>query len=204
MMVDETCAQFASQLAAKQSVPGGGAAAAYAGVLAAALASMVGNFTTGKQRYAAHEADIQRLLAESERARVRLLQLVDEDARAFQPLAEAYAIPKEDPARAAMLETATEGALEAPLEMMRQTAAVVDILEELQAKGSRLLLSDVGCGAALAAAALRAAALNVFVNTKTLQDRACADAANAEADALLANAVGADALFEAVRMQLRG
>lgn len=204
MMVDETCAQFASQLAAKQSVPGGGAAAAYAGALAAALASMVGNFTTGKQRYAAHEADIQRLLAESERARVRLLQLVDEDARAFQPLAEAYAIPKEDPARAAMLETATEGALEAPLEMMRQTAAVVDILEELQAKGSRLLLSDVGCGAALAAAALRAAALNVFVNTKTLQDRACADAANAEADALLANAVGVDALFEAVRMQLRG
>jgi formiminotetrahydrofolate cyclodeaminase len=159
---------------------------------------MVGNFTVGKERYAEHEADVQRLLAESERIRIRLLELMDEDARAFEPLAAAYAIPKDAPERAATLEAATKGALEAPLEMMRQVAAVIGVLEELRAKGSRMLLSDVGCGAA------RAASLNVFVNTKALQDRACADTANAEAEALLAAAVRADEVFAAVTDAERG
>ncbi len=203
-MAEMSCAQFAADLAAKRSVPGGGAAAACAGALAAALASMAGNFTVGKERYAEHEADLQRLLAESERIRIRLLELMDEDARAFEPLAAAYAIPKDAPERAATLEAATKGALEAPLEMMRQVAAVISVLEELRTKGSRMLLSDVGCGAALAAGALRAASLNVFVNTKALQDRACADTANAEAEALLAAAVRADEVFAAVTDAERG
>lgn len=198
MIANMSCAQFAADLAAKRSVPGGGAAAAFAGALAAALASMVGNFTVGKERYAEHEADLQRLLAESERIRLRLLELVDEDARAFEPLAAAYAIPKSSPERAATLETATKGALVAPLEMMRQIVAAINVLEELRVKGSRMLMSDVGCGAALAAGALQAASLNVFVNTKALQDRAYADAANAEADALLAYVARSNAVFAAV------
>lgn len=198
MIADETCAEFAAQLAAKQSVPGGGGAAAYAGALAVALGSMVGNFTAGKERYAAFEPDLQRMLAESEAIRQRLLELVDEDAQAFEPLSKAYGIPKDDPSRAAVLEEATKSALVAPLEMMRQISAAVSILEELQEKGSRMLLSDVGCGAALAAGALRAASLNVFVNTKALQDRAYAEAVNDEAEALLANAAQADAVFCAV------
>lgn len=203
-MAEKSCTQFAADLAAKRSVPGGGAAAACAGALAAALASMVGNFTVGKERYAEHEADVQRLLAESERIRVRLLELMDEDAHAFEPLAAAYAIPKDAPERAATVEAATKGALEAPLEMMRQVAAAISVLEELRTKGSRMLLSDVGCGAALAAGALRAASLNVFVNTKALQDRACADTANAEAEALLAAAAQADETFAAVTDAERG
>lgn len=195
MMDDLTCAQFAQNLAAKQSAPGGGAAAAYAGALAIALGSMVANFTTGKPRYAAFEEDIQRTLADGERIRARLVSLVEEDAQAFEPLSVAYGIPKDDPNRAATLEAATKGAVEAPLEMMRQISDAITILEELGEKGSRMLLSDVGCGAALAAGALRAAALNVFVNTKALQDRAFAEAINIEAEALLQNAPRADALF---------
>lgn len=195
MMDDLTCAQFAQNLAARQSVPGGGAAAAYAGALAVALGSMVANFTTGKPRYAAFEEDIQRTLTDGERIRARLVSLVEEDAQAFEPLSVAYGIPKDDPNRAATLEAATKGAVEAPLEMMRQISDAITILEELSEKGSRMLLSDVGCGAALAAGALRSAALNVFVNTKALQDRAFAEAINTEAEALLQNAPRADALF---------
>lgn len=198
MMDDLTCTQFTQDLAAKQSVPGGGAAAAYAGALAVALGSMVANFTAGKPRYAAFEEDIQRTLTDSERIRTRLVSLVEEDARAFEPLSVAYGIPKDDPNRAATLEKATKGAVEAPLKMMRQIADAITILEELGEKGSRMLLSDVGCGAALAAGALRAAALNVFVNTKALQDRAFAEAINAEAEALLQNAPRADALYDEV------
>ena len=54
-------------------------------------------------------------------------------------------------------------------------------------KGSRMLISDVGCGALLCRAALEAASMNVFINTKSLTDRAYADEVDAECDDMLAN-----------------
>lgn len=184
-MMDKSCAEFATLLAAKESVPGGGGAAAYAGALGVALCSMVGNFTTGKKAYADVEDDVQRMLTEAERIRVRLLELVDEDAEAFEPLSRAYGIPKDDPNRAQVLEEATKGACVAPMEIMHQICKSIDLLEEMGRKGSRMLVSDVGCGALLARAALEAAAMNVFVNTKSLADREHAQALEAECDKML-------------------
>ena len=150
-----------------------------------ALGSMVGNFTTGKKRYADVEKDIQRMLADGEAIRLKLIELVEEDAAAFYPLSQAYGIPKDDPTRAEVLEEATKNACVAPLEMMRQIALAIELLEEMGEKGSKMLLSDVGCGALLCRASLEAASLNVFVNTKTLADRSFADAVESECDTLL-------------------
>lgn len=185
-LTDKSCSAFAEVLAAKESVPGGGGAAALVGALGVALASMVGSFTTGKKRYTEVEGDIQRMLADAEAIRVRLIELVEEDAEAFFPLSQAYGIPKEDPTRAEVLESATKNACAAPIEMMRQIAKAIALLEEMGEKGSKMLISDVGCGALLCRAALEAASLNVFVNTKTLKDRAFAEETEAECDALLA------------------
>lgn len=176
---------FGEELAAKRSVPGGGGAAAYVGALAAALCSMVGQFTLGKKRYAAYEGDVRRMLDSAEDLRVSLTSLVDEDARAFFPLSQAYGLPKEDPSRAQVLEEATKGASKVPLQMMEAVAQAIDLLEEMGQKGSRMLVSDVGTGALLARAALEAASLNVFVNTRTLTDRAFAQKAEERADQLL-------------------
>ena len=181
-----TCAEFAEVLAAKEPVPGGGGAAALAGALGVALCSMVGNFTTGKKRYADVEDDIQRMLAEAEDCRLRLVELVDEDAAAFYPLSQAYGIPKEDPSRAEVLEAATRGACSGPVEMMRQICRAIELLEEMGSKGSRMLLSDVGCGALLCRAALEAASMNVFVNTKSYKGVDWASELEAECDAMLA------------------
>lgn len=177
--------EFVSALAAKEAVPGGGGAAALVGALGVALCSMVGNFTTGKKTYAAVEDDIQRMLTEAQAVRARLLELVQEDADAFLPLSQAYAIPRDDPRRAATLEEATKRACVAPLEMMRQVCHAIELLEEMEQKGSRMLLSDVGCGALLCKAALEAASLNVFVNTKTLGDREFAELTEVEVDRML-------------------
>ena len=97
-LTTHSCTAFAEALASKASVPGGGAAA-MAGALGIALCSMVGNFTTGKKKFAAVEEDVQRMLAEGEALRIRLLELVDADAEAFEPLSRAYSIPKDDPTR---------------------------------------------------------------------------------------------------------
>ena len=173
-LTDLSCTAFAEELASKAPVPGGGGAAALAGALGVALCSMVGNFTTGKKKYAAYEDDVQRMLAEGEILRARLLELVEADAAAFEPLSRAYAIPKEDPTRDSVLEEAALNACKAPMEMVSCCGEALLLLEEMLEKGSRLLLSDVGCGALLCKAAMESAAMNVFVNTGSLQDRAVA------------------------------
>lgn len=203
-LTERTCAEFAAVLAAKEAVPGGGGAAALVGALGVALGSMVGNFTTGKKRFADVEDDIQRMLADGEAIRERLIELVEEDAAAFLPLSRAYAIPRDDPRRAQVLEEATKGACAAPVEMMRQIASAIELLEEMGQKGSKMLLSDVGCGALLCRAALEAASMNVFVNTKTLSDRAFAEATEAECDDLLkAYVPRAEAVADAVMEHIR-
>ena len=204
-LTDRSCAEFTEVLAAKESVPGGGGAAALVGALGVALCSMVGNFTTGKKTYAAVEDDVQRMLADATDVRHRLIQLVQEDAEAFYPLSQAYAIPRDDPKRAETLEAATKNACAAPVEMMRQICRAIELLEEMGEKGSKMLLSDVGCGALLCRAALEAASLNVFVNTKTLKDRDFAETTEAECDKMLQTYIPrAEACAAAVMERIRG
>ena len=184
-LTERSCVDFAEVLASKASVPGGGGAAALVGAVGVALCSMVGNFTTGKKKYAQYEEDIKRMLAEGEELRLKLLDLVDADAAAFEPLSKAYAYPKEDPKRDEVLEEATMNALKAPIEMVETLAKVIALLEEMQVKGSKMLISDVGCGALFAGAAMEAAAMNVFVNTKSLKNRDVATKINNHMDELL-------------------
>ncbi len=203
-LTDLSCEAFAASLAAKEPVPGGGGAAALVGALGAALCSMVGNYTTGKARFAAVEGDVQRMLAEAQTVRLRLLELVQEDADAFAPLSQAYAIPSDDPTRAEVLEKATKGACVAPLEMMRQICHAIELLEEMGEKGSKMLYSDIGCGALLCRAALEAASMNVFVNTKTLADRAFAQTTEAVCSEMLGEYLPrAEACAAAVMESLR-
>ena len=65
-MNDLSIKAFSEQLAAKVSVPGGGSAAALTGALAAALGSMVGEFTVGKAKYKDVEPEIIALMKDGE------------------------------------------------------------------------------------------------------------------------------------------
>jgi hypothetical protein len=65
--------EFLDVLAAGEPTPGGGGAAALTGSQAAALVSMVINFTVGKKKYAAVEEEMRGYLAQSETLRRELL-----------------------------------------------------------------------------------------------------------------------------------
>lgn len=174
-LTELSCEEFTERLAARESVPGGGGAAALVGALGIALCSMAGAFTAGKPRFAAVEDRVLRLMDEAEDVRFRLLELVHEDAEGFSPLSEAYALPKDDPTRADAIERATGDACMAPLAMVGECCRAVALLEEMGACCSRLLISDVACGALLVRAALETASVNVYVNTSALTDRTVAN-----------------------------
>jgi formiminotetrahydrofolate cyclodeaminase len=204
-MIDKTVTVFTEELASSAPVPGGGGASALVGAIGIALGDMVGELTVGKKRYADVEEDVRALMARAQELRVRFLALVDGDAEAFAPLAKAYSIPKGDPGRDEIMENALQVACSAPMDIMRSCAEALDLIEEFAAKGSKLAISDAGCGAILCKAAMQAASLNVFINTKAMKDRAAAAAFDERADAMLREFVPrAQAAFEAVSAQLRG
>ena len=204
-MIEKTVTAFTEELASPAPVPGGGGASALAGAIGISLGDMVGELTTGKKKYADVEEDIQSLMKRAQALRVKLLEYVDGDAEAFAPLAKAYGIPKDDPGRDAVMESALQVACSVPMDILRACAEAVDLIGEFAAKGSRLAVSDAGCGAILCKAAMQAASLNVYINTKSMKDRACAQALEDEADALLAKytALG-DSVYDSVVNKLRG
>ena len=195
---NKTCREFVAALASSAPTPGGGGAAALCGAVGAALCGMVASLTTGKKKYASVEREIQQLLESTNALQNKLLDQVRADAEGFQPLSRAYAIPREDPTRAAALQSAAETACTAPLEIMALCAAALSAAGRLAEIGSRLAVS-----AAILRGALEAAALNVLVNTKTMTDRSAADRLNARCFALLEQGrADGERIFCAVRDQL--
>ena len=195
-----TCREFVSVLASDAPAPGGGGAAALVGAIGTALGNMVGSLTVGKKKYAAVEAEIIELKAKCDALQTELLNQVEADEVNFLPLAKAYGIPKDDPNRDAIMEEATIIACSTPMKIMELCCEAIGYIKVFADKGSRLAVSDAGCGAVCCKAALQAASLNVFINTKTLKNRAVAEEMNAKALGMMAEyGAIADEIFNSVK-----
>lgn len=185
-MLEKPATQFLAELSSNAPVPGGGGASAAVGAFAAALGMMVTNLTIGKKKYAEYEEELSACRARLEELRDQLIDLVDGDAVAFEPLSKAYSIPKDDPSRDQIMEDALYEASVVPMSIMETVLAAAKELEILVEKGSRLAVSDVGVGILFAQAAIEGASLNVYINTKLMKNRERADEMNAKADAIIA------------------
>ena len=180
-----SCREFVSVLASDAPAPGGGGAAALVGAIGTALGNMVGSLTVGKKKYAAVEEEIIALKAKCDALQTELLNQVEADEVNFLPLAKAYGIPKDDPNRDKIMEEATIIACSTPMKIMELCCEAIDCIAVFAAKGSRLAVSDAGCGAVCCKAALQAASLNVFINTKSLKNRDVAEDMNRHANVML-------------------
>jgi formiminotetrahydrofolate cyclodeaminase len=184
----DTIDAFTTRLASKASTPGGGAAAGLVGALAAALAAMVANLTTGKEKFAAVEEAMQATVAEAEGLRARLLELMDEDTAAFDRVMACYRMAKgteaEKAARKEALQAALDTAADAALAICRGCGQVMPLARRTAEDGNPMLVSDAGCAAAFAEAGLQAALITVKINVDSLADRERARAIWAEGEGL--------------------
>lgn len=195
-----TIEHFLDALAARQSMPGGGAAAAITGAQAAALVSMVVNFTLGNSRYAAVEAEMRGHLAASETLRQELSDLADRDIEAFNAVAACYAMPRnteaEKSARTAALQDALKGATEVPFLLAEKCLDLLRLIEPVAAKGNVNVVSDAATALYLARAAFHSALINVNINLKSLKDAHYVAAATTRRDHLIQDA---DQAYERAR-----
>ena len=189
-MQQMTLADFTQELSGNAPVPGGGGTAALCGALAASLSSMVASLTVGKKKYEVVQEDMNALIRDAGRLREEFLNLIDEDAEAFKPLAAAYRLPQgteeEKTARRNVMEQALRHAAESPLRIMEKTREALALVREAAGEGSVIAISDAGCSAAILEAAARSAALNVTVNTRLMEDKEAAGCLERRAQEILA------------------
>ncbi|MEJ5309042.1 MAG: glutamate formimidoyltransferase [Anaerolineae bacterium] len=165
---------FLDAVAANTPAPGGGAVAALAGALAAALVAMVGRLTVGKRRY----ADVQEVAAsavvQAEKLRAKLTTAMDEDSAAFNAVMAAYKLPKataeEQHIRDAAIQEATAHAIEVPLATARAALEALELALLVAGKGNVNAASDAATAAWMAMASIQSAMLNVRVNAAGIQD----------------------------------
>ena len=208
MMRKNSIEEFAGSLSSAKPVPGGGGACAAAGAFAAALGMMVANLTVGKKRYADVEEEMKEILIRLGALRDQLLELIDKDAEAFEPLSRAYGLPRETPdqreEKERVLEAALYEASMVPLEIMERILKAMEDLEILSKKGSRIVISDAGVGVLFAQAALDGASLNVFINTKLMKDRGRAQRIDEKAEDLIRQGQEyKERIYSAVMLQIR-
>src|SRR5512139_2462549 len=166
---------FIEATAAGSATPGGGAVAALAGALSAALAGMVARLSIGRKKYAAVEAQMKDIAARADALRDKLTASIDEDSAAFTEVMNAFKLPKETPegiaARNEQIQTATQHATMVPLHTARLCLEALGLIHFVAANGNTNALSDAASAAFMARAAIDAAGMNVRINAPTLDDK---------------------------------
>jgi formiminotetrahydrofolate cyclodeaminase len=176
-MYKDSLKPYLNDLAGRKPAPGGGSAAALAAATGAALISMVCNFTVGKEKYKAVEAEIKEMLSSAEGLRAEFMDLVDKDVAAYKKVSSAYTMPKETDdekkIRGRSIQEALKEALAVPLEVCICCYRAMKLCPEVGKKGNSNLVSDVGVAIALLESAFRSALLNVEINLSAIKDKEC-------------------------------
>ena len=208
MVESMTIQEFLDVLSSKEPVPGGGGASALAGALGNALGQMVANLTIGKKKYALVEDEIKELAERMKGIQGQFSALADQDAKVFAPLAKCYSLPsgteEEKAYKAEVMEARLLDASLVPMEIMEKASEMLEIMDILADKGSRMAVSDVGVGVQFIRTALLGAVMNVYINTKSMKNREKAEEMNEKAERLIKEGTeAADRIYQKVLEQQR-
>ncbi|MDR0619357.1 MAG: glutamate formimidoyltransferase [Bacteroidales bacterium] len=195
-LVDLSCETFADETSSESPAPGGGSVSAYSGVLAASLGEMVANLSAQKKGWEDRWKEFSEWAEKGQTLKTELLELVDEDTRAFNCIMDAFALPKkteeEKKIRAQRIEESTLYAAEVPLRTMRAAFGTFEILRAMIKTGNPSSITDAGVGTLCARTAVLGAHLNVKVNLSSLKDENARTVMLAEAEEIAKQTVAAE------------
>lgn len=173
MISSETISAYLARLAAREPVPGGGAAAALHAAQGAALVGMVARYTTGP-KYEQHGELVRRIISTSDDLVAEALRLADADQVAFQGVIDAYGLPSGTAelkaVRAASVQAALVLAADTPAQLIGLAGSVVDLATEIFEVANATVISDVAAAADAARAAASTARVNIDINVVAIKD----------------------------------
>ncbi|MFH1094063.1 MAG: cyclodeaminase/cyclohydrolase family protein [Candidatus Omnitrophota bacterium] len=171
MYIRKGLKKYIDDLASRNSVPGGGSAAALAGAIGIALSSMVANFTITSIKYKSKHLRMKQLLKKNESLRKKIQLLIDKDVVVFLKLQDVMRIPKANSQRLALIQKGLKEAANIPYEICCLCRQAMGLAAEITSIGNINLISDGGGAVYIIEAAFRSAELNVKINLKYIQDK---------------------------------
>lgn len=189
---DETLGAYLDSVAAATPTPGGGSVSAVVAALGAALARMVAGLARDKKGYESVQSDLVQIESKASLLQGRLLQLAEDDSKAYGRVVEAMKLPKrtdgEKASRVEALQAAYQEATRVPLETMEACSEVLELAALAVEKGNRGATTDAAVAILLAEAGLRGASLNARINLASIRDEGFRSSAEAKMDRILSHA----------------
>jgi glutamate formiminotransferase/formiminotetrahydrofolate cyclodeaminase len=206
-LVGMTIRDFVDTLGSDAPAPGGGSVASLCGAMAAGLAAMVGQLTTGKRGLEDQFEAMNSMAVEAQQLKDGFLYDVDADTAAFDQWMAARGLPKKTPeekkARAQAIRAARREAIDVPLRVLERTTRTLELVE-IALMGNPNCLSDAGVGALTAVACAEGAWYNVYINLDGFRDGEAAAEYRRRADqALEAAQTHAKTISSRIRKSLR-
>lgn len=205
---DLTVEGFVQITSSDEPAPGGGSVSALAGALGAALAEMVARLTTGREKYAESEEDMQRVIREASRIKEELLAAIQKDSSSFEQYMSALALPKgteeEKAVRRAAMQEGLKAAARVPMAVARSASRILPLAKLAVTRGNANAVTDGLVASMMTRTAVLGALFNVRINLSSIQDEVFTSAMREEADRLEAAAVQGEQeiLAEAAKLGL--
>jgi methenyltetrahydrofolate cyclohydrolase len=207
-LADLTVYEFVRELASVSPAPGGGSVAALCAGLSAALCAMAARLTHGKEKYRDHWETMEGLIRQADPMADRFVALMDADTQAYNQVLAAMRLPRETAEEKAVRKTAIEQAdrkaAEVPLETLKNTLILADIVNEAVEKGNVNCITDAGTAAQLVRTAAYGAAYNVRINLAGIADPFFVENCRAEVSRILSGInTSIDAVVQKVESELK-
>lgn len=187
-----TIKEYCDRTAADTPTPGGGCTASLVGALGASLCTMTANLSANKKGWEDQVSYFSDVAHKGQKIKDELLRLVDEDAKAFDKVMNAYKLPKEKPEEIAerkkAINEANIYASEIPLKIMETAYESFALTDEMVHKGLPGSMSDATVGALCTLTAIEGAYLNIMANIKGLSDPEKRNEISTKAKEILHNA----------------
>ncbi len=174
-LINMKLSEFANETSSESPAPGGGSISAYCGALGAALATMVANLSAHKRGWDDRWEEFSDWAEKGLQYQNQLLELVDEDTKAFTKIMNAFQLPKETDTekekRNKAIQEATKYAILTPFEVMKTAYNSMEVMKAMIEHGNPNSITDAAVGALCARTAIIGAFLNVKINCGDYEDK---------------------------------
>ncbi|MCI5775861.1 MAG: cyclodeaminase/cyclohydrolase family protein [Aerococcus sp.] len=174
MLKDTQITTFVDELAAEASTPGGGSAAALSAALGVSSILMAIKFSRNAKKNSDVQEKINRSISQLETYKDEFVALIDEDIKAFEPLSDAFKLPKstdeEKAKRHNAIQKGTIRAIEPQVTLKENAEKAIALAQELLPHIKKNIISDLAVGVQMLRSAYLGNITDLYINVRGIDD----------------------------------